>query len=156
QQSWPRRVQELADRLGERLQPGEDVIAAGRRLAVEELLARPGPALRVHLKSLFKLFCDHSLGLTSELVGVPYQPSGLFSKLVLRDRTEAAGGNWGALALSLAWMALNALIMLAAVWGFVNSVRRRCWVVLIVGGLTTLLLAAATGAVGLERFRMPI
>lgn len=155
-QSWPQRVDELTLRLEQQLRPGEDVVAAARRLAIAELRARPVIALRVHAKSMFKLFCDHSLGLASELVGIPYQPSGLFSRLVLRDRTEAAGGSWGTLALSLAWMLLNVATLLMALWGLARAVRRRSWTVVVTGGATTVLFAIATGAVGLERFRMPI
>ncbi len=39
--SWPKRVDELSQRLEQRLAPGQDVFSAGRSLAVEELKARP-------------------------------------------------------------------------------------------------------------------
>ncbi len=154
--SWPKQIEELSSRLEQRLSTGEDVISAARSLAVSEFRDRPYAWIRVHIKSALKLFCDHSLGLASELVGIPYKPSGLFARLVLRDRSEAAGGNWGMLILSLAWMLLNVSILVAALWGLLRAFRDRCWSVVVVGGLTTVLFALATGAVGLERFRMPI
>src|SRR5207302_4319292 len=97
-----------------------------------------------------------SVALASQLLGIPYEPSGLFSRLVLRDRTEVGSRNWRPLALSLAWMVLNVAIVVAALWGLWRAIRSRAWRVLVVGGLTTVFFALATGAVGLERFRMPM
>jgi hypothetical protein len=154
--SWPQRVRELSERLDEQLHPREDVVQAARCLALAELRVRPMAVARVEVKSLFKLFVDHTLGTAASLLGIPYQPSGLFSRLVLRDPGASAGGSWGVLLAALGWMGLNALIAFGALIGLGIALWYRSWALLIAGGVTIVLFAAATGAVGLERMRMPI
>jgi hypothetical protein len=80
--SWPRRVADLSDKLRKRLEPKEDVSDAVRRLAVEELQARPTMYAMVLVKSAVKLFISHSLGSLYQLLGYEYTPSGMFSRIV--------------------------------------------------------------------------
>jgi hypothetical protein len=153
--SWPARVDELADRLGERVGPGEDVFAAADRLALEELAARPGPAARVVLKSSAKLAVDHSLGDAARLLGLTYRPTGLFSRLVLGG-AGGGGGSAAAAAAALAWTGLNAALALAALVGLARAARGGPASLALACGVTILLFTAATASVGLERMRLPI
>jgi hypothetical protein len=157
-QSWPVRVEGLTNRLGRRLHQGEDVVIAARRLAWDEIRSRPGSVVKVQAKSWFKLFLDHSMDTLAGTLGLPYQPSGLFSALVL-DRNPAPKREQGSIAMrigAVAWMILNALIVLAALVGANRAIHDRQWRHLIFGVLTILLFTLATGSVGLERFRMPM
>jgi hypothetical protein len=155
-ETWPQRITELSQRLRQRLQPGEDVVTAARHLAIEECRVRPVAVLRVCAKSSFKLFVGHSLGSMVELLGMPYQPSGIVSRLLLREQAPGAGGSWPILAAALAWATLNVIIFVSSLVGFVLALRCRNWCLVVVGGLITVLFTAATAAVGLERFRIPI
>lgn len=154
--NWPDRVRELSAKLGERLQPGENVYAAGARLAAEEVSARPRAFAIVCLKSQVKLFSDHSLLFLAQLLGVPYVPSGLYSRLVLREASPPEGASSDWLVAALAWMSLNLLIAGSAALGALVALWRRRWRLLVVGALTVALFAAATGVVGLERLRVPM
>jgi hypothetical protein len=158
-QSWPNRVQELTDRLRSRLTPGEDVVAAARRLALDEIRNRPGAAARVQVKSWLKLFFDHSLPTVADSLGLFYQPSGLFNDLLSSDDTTSSRQQESSPALRIAaltWMSLNALIALAALAGVVQALRKHQWRILIFSGVSILLFTLATGSVGLERFRLPM
>jgi hypothetical protein len=158
-QSWPNRVQELTDRLSGKLQPGEDVVTAARRLALDEIRSRPGTVARVQTKSWLKLFFDHSLSTLANTLGLSYQPSGLFSALLSGEDSSPPRQQGNSLALRIAaltWMSLNVLITLAAFSGIVQAIRKHQWRMLIFGGITVLLFTLATGSVGLERFRMPM
>lgn len=155
--SWPARVRELTQKLEERVGPGEDVFAAARKLAMEELARRPVAVARVHVKSLVKLLLDHSLGDAARLLGMEYRPTGIFSRFVLREEaTAAAAGSLPIMLAALAWMGLNALVAGGAFLGLLVAARRRAYRVLIVGGVMAALFMAASGSVGLERFRLPI
>src|SRR5262249_21645437 len=59
-QDWPLQSKALATKLKNRVEPGEDVISAARRLALEEIQARPTAVARVLLKSQLKLWVAHS------------------------------------------------------------------------------------------------
>jgi hypothetical protein len=166
-QSWPDRVNELTLQLKTRLKPGEDVPKAARGLALEQLAARPKTLAKVEAKSLVKLAVDHSMGIAADLLGLSYQPTGLFSRLVLGEPTgdgndgEAARQGTGKSAkvmfgVALAWTGLNLVLTLAALLGMIAAVRRHSWRLLFGCGLTLLLFAIATGSVGLERFRLPM
>jgi hypothetical protein len=154
--SWPTRVPELSARLEQEVGPGEDVSAAARRLAVKELRARPGAAVRVQVKSAVKLFVDHSVPSLHHLLGLPYNSTGVFSRWVLRERSDTASTSWGPLLLSLSWLGLNALTFLAALAGAVLAWRRRLYLLAGTCALTVVLFTLATGSVGLERMRLPI
>ena len=158
-QSWPIRAQELTDRLSGQLQPGEDVVTAARRLALDEIRSRPKTVARVQAKSWLKLLFDHSLPTLAGTLGLSYQPSGLFSTLLSGDDGNQPRQQGSSLALriaALSWMVLNALIALAAFAEIVQAIRKHQWRILIFGGLSILLFTLATGSVGLERFRMPM
>jgi hypothetical protein len=158
-ESWPNRVQELTDRLSGKLQPGEDMVPAARRLALDEIRTRPRMVARVQGKSWLKLFFDHSLPTLASTLGLSYQPSGLFSALLSGDDDSPPRQQGSSLALRIAaltWMSLNVLIALAALGGIAQAIRKHQWRILILGGLSILLFTLATGSVGLERFRMPM
>jgi hypothetical protein len=172
-QSWPAHVEELTDKLGSRLKPEEDVVAAARRLALDEIRNRPGMVARVQAKSWLKLFFDHSLPTVADTLGLSYQPSGLFSALLSGEDASPPRQASGAcerpdtgvitdparLSLRIAaltWMGLNALIALAALAGIIQALRKHQWRILIFGGVSILLFTLATSSVGLERFRLPM
>jgi hypothetical protein len=155
-EAWPNRVHDQSELLEQRVRPGEDVFAVMRRSAVEELQARPGPALRVLVKSTVNLFLAHSVGAAYQLVGLEYTPSGLFSRLVRREGNESRDTNWGMLAPALLWSALNVAIVLAALCGVVRGWRCQRYVLVGACVCTIALFVLATGSVGLERMRLPI
>jgi len=154
--AWRQRNDEILARLAPRIEPGMDVFTEARRLALEELRQRPATVLRVVAKSDVKLYVDHSLGIVSGLLGIPYEPSNLFSRLVLRQQTATAVKSETALALALAWVVGNIAMALAALWALVLAVKRRAFLLLAVCGVTLTLFTVATMSQGLERFRMPI
>jgi hypothetical protein len=154
--SWPVRIDELSGRLKERLTEDEDVFAAGSRLALEELRARPGPACRVLLKSSVKLFSDHSAGSLFPLLGQPYHPTGFYSRFILREEKAVASGSLAAMIVAGLWSGLNAAIALAALLGIVRGLWNRLFCLTSLCCLTLLLFLAATGSVGLERMRLPM
>jgi hypothetical protein len=153
--SWPARVEELSAKLQQRLVPGEDVFLSARRLALDEIQARPVAVARVYAKALVKLAVDHSFGDMARLLGISYQPSGLFSRLVLRESSAAAGTS-PALWATLGWVSFNLAIMIGSLVGAVVALRRRSWGLLFACLLPIALFALATGSVGLERFRLPM
>lgn len=158
-QSWPARVDRLTNRLGRRLNEGEDVVTAARHLAWDEIQLRPKTVVKVQAKSWLKLFFDHSLDALAGTLGLSYQPSGLFSTLLLDHNPGPMPEQESSLAVrmgALTWMSLNALIALAALLGANRAVHGRQWRLLIFGALSILLFMVATGSVGLERFRMPM
>ncbi len=150
--TWPDRIAELSERLEARVRPGDDVITAARRMAVEEIRARPVPFARVLVKSQVKLFLSHSLSDFYQVLGRPYRPSGLFSRWVLRESEEGEGSLWGVF-FALAWVGLNGAIAMLALVGTVGAVRRRD-LVLVACALWVALVAAGTLSNGLERLRM--
>jgi hypothetical protein len=154
--SWPRRVSEMEDDLAGRLQPGEDVISAARRLALSKMLARPALAAKVHAKSQVKLLVDHSAGDFAAVLGREYRPTGLFSRLVLGGNQQNQGGDTGQVVAVLAWLILNVVILSGAALGVLLGLWRRGYRLLLGCVLTIGLLMAATGCVGLERFRLPM
>jgi hypothetical protein len=154
--AWPKRNQEILARLATRIEPGMDVFSATRRLAWEELCQRPAIVLRVLAKSDVKLYVDHSLGITSGLLGIPYEPSNLFARLVLREQTASDVKSSTAMVLALAWVIGNVAMALVSLWAMVLAVKRRSFLLLAVCGFTLLLFSVATMSQGLERFRMPI
>jgi hypothetical protein len=131
------------------------VIRAGRQLAIDELVQRPGALARVQAISTIKLGLDHSAGAASRLWGITYTPTGLLSSL-RADTPVARPGNAVVLVLVACWIALNAALLIGALIGCVAAARRRAWKIVIPCGLTMLLLTIATGSVGLERFRLPL
>ncbi|HEY1187134.1 MAG TPA: hypothetical protein VGE74_05720 [Gemmata sp.] len=151
--SWPKRVQELTDRLESKLQPDQDVFGLARKEALAELKAHPSATAKVAAKSQVKLGVDHSAGLAAGLYGVEYQPSGFFSDLLRGKFDSSKLSVWGLIALP--WTLLNALIVLLALVGLVRAVLRRKWALLFGCLLPIVLFSAATFPVGLERFRLP-
>jgi hypothetical protein len=156
EESWPARIKELSAKLEERIRPGEDVFLVGRRLALEEMRARPVAVLRVHVKSVAKLFLDQSVGSLYAALGRAYTPSGLFSRFVLREGAGSPDGATGPVVASLAWTLLNGAITLAAVLGVIRGWRSGFRLPVTVSVLTLLLFTLATGSVGIERMRLPI
>jgi hypothetical protein len=154
--TWPNRVGELADRLGGRIAPGEDVYSAAGALAVEELRGRPAALIRVLVKSQVKLLVAHSLSDAYHLLGRSYHPSGLFSTLILAEHRPEAGGDPATVVLALAWTLLNIAIAAGAVAGALVAARRRSFLLLSTCGVTILLIAIVTSTNGLERFRIPM
>lgn len=154
--SWPRRIEELSSRLGERLQPGEDVSGAIRRLALEELRKRPGTCVRVQAKSAVKLLVGHSLSDLYQQLGKSYASSGLFSRLVLRESNDTNSGSIGAAVIASGWTALNALICVAALVGAFRGWRSRLYSLVLACALTLMFFTLATASVGLERMRLPM
>ena len=154
--TWPTRVEELADRLGRRVLRGEDVYSAARKLAIEEMRARPSAVCRVLMMSEVKLMLDHSLGDVYRLIGQPYRPSDLKSRILAGRRLSGGDLDIKAAVFAVAWMVLNAAIAAAALLGVIIAMRRRNWPLLVAGGLTCLLVVAVTATNGLERFRLPM
>jgi len=154
--AWPERVNELADRLGTRLSPGEDVFRASRRLAVEELSKRPVIAAKVTAKAQLKLLVDHSLGDACTVLGRDYRPSGLFSRIVLGQPGDGGRSGPGMLALAATWMIANITIAAMAIVGLAVALRHRDYKVLLACGLPAILVAMVTSTNGLERFRLPM
>lgn len=154
--TWPDLVKQKEKDLSERLQPGEDVASAARKLGLAQMAERPGLAAKVHAKSQLKLFVDHSGRDFALLLGQPYRESGLFSRLALGGEQQKEGAPVVQLVTVGAWTLLNALIALAAAVGIVLALFRRNWRLLFVCVPTIVLFMAATGAVGLERFRLPM
>jgi hypothetical protein len=154
---WFHSVDAVAARLDARVATGDDVFTRVREIALEEMLRRPGAVVRVQAKALVKLAIDHSLGEAYDLWGAHYEPSGLFSRLVLREQsTDGRPGFSPSMLLPLAWLAMNVAMLGAAAIGFARSVMNRRWQFALSWGLPVLLFAFATGSVALERFRMPI
>jgi len=155
--TWLTRVDELGTKLEHRLRPGEDVFSAARTLAIEELRARPAATARVLAKSELKLMVDHSTGGAAAALGLKYEPSGFFSRFVLREQTATRVRTSRAEAIvPVAWILVNIAICGVAAWSLFKAARRRDLPVLIGCGLTIVLFAIATMSNGIERFRMPI
>jgi len=153
--NWTLQCEELSAKLKQRVQPGEDVISAARRLALEEIRARPLAATRVLMKSQLRLLVAHSLGGWYNLVGASYQPSNLFARLIFREDTESSGQP-ATVAFAAAWTLTNLLLAVGAFAGAVAAVRRRQYALALACVLTIVLFAAATTSHGLERMRLPI
>lgn len=154
--SWPKRIDENEAALRRRLSPGEDVAKAARRLAFEEMGKRPGLTAKVHAKSQLKLLLDHSFQEMADLLGMPYTSTGLFARFVLGEKNGAAPVEMGRLIVLLLWSGSNAVLALFAFLGLASMLVRRQWRLFIICGATIALFMAATGCVGLERFRLPI
>src|SRR5262249_54560195 len=102
---------------------------------------------------------DHSLPTGAEALGIPYQPSGLFSNLIMNSEARAQGPQGDSIVapiLALGWMGLNICIVVAAVIGANRAFHHRDWRVLVFGVGSVLLFTLATGSVGLGRFRLPM
>ena len=155
-ETWPERVDELAAELGRRVRPGEDVFQVGRGLATEELRKRPVFAARVLAKAGMKLAISHSAPDLAHVLGTPYEASGFLTNLVFDGKAQRIRTNFAALAGRTGWCLLNLLLALGAIVGSAVAMARRSWRLLIPCGVTVFLFIAATNAVGLERFRLPI
>jgi hypothetical protein len=119
------------------------------------MASRPGATAKVFAKSQLKLLVDHSVGEFAILLGLHYEPSGLFSRMFLgRERGSDASATQ--LAFAGAWAMLNGLIALGAVVGLFLALWQRRYRLLFICVPTILLFMAATGGVGLERFRLPM
>jgi 4-amino-4-deoxy-L-arabinose transferase-like glycosyltransferase len=155
--AWPARVAELTAKLRTRLRPGEDVIEAGRALAIEELRSRPTAAIEVLTKSSLKFGLSHSMPELAALTGREYRPTGLASRLVLGDPGEASAPPVSpSLVVAVAWTGFNAALAAGALASLLRLWRGRRWAPAVFGGITITLFLAATGAVGLERMRLPV
>lgn len=154
--AYPRRHAEIAQRLRNELKTGDNVLAVARRDAVTDLLANSTGAVRMYAKSLVKLAVAHSMGTFATVLGLPYQSSGLFSKLVLREGSDAETGSLWPLLLAAAWTFVNVAIVLAALVGLAMSMRVKRFDFVLGFGLTAALFVASVGAVGQERTRLPI
>ncbi|MGE0529214.1 MAG: hypothetical protein AB7P49_19315, partial [Bdellovibrionales bacterium] len=153
--SWPRRVDEISDKVKTQLRPGKDVSSAMRRVGYQELLARPIAVIKVLVKSFIKLLVDHSLHDMAMVLAIPYQSTGLFS-LLLGNPDQIGGINWTAVGLALAWSGFNILLLLAALIGSIRGFRRGLRGLVFACLLTLFGFMVATGAVGLERMRLPM
>lgn len=154
--SWPQRVNELSTKLGTRLAPGEDVFAAAQTLAIEEITARPVSFARVQAKALTKLAVDHSVAPLAAQLNLRYQGTGLFSWLMSGQTATGTGTAWPLLVAAALWMLFNALLALACLVGLLRAIWRKETRLLLGCGVPLILLALATGSVGLERFRLPL
>jgi hypothetical protein len=150
--SWLFDSSALTTDLERRLVPGEDVIPAARRLALEELADRPGPAVRVVLKSLAQFLLADSTGTAAALLGNLDQSPGLVTQLVYDQALVAT--TWTRFLLDVSWTVLNAVLAVAALAGVAAGFRLRSWRLLIVGGLTLGLGVLATAGAGGERSRL--
>ena len=157
-EEWRSNVDKIMITLDSELREGQDTFAAVRHLALQEIISRPRATTRVQIKAFVKLLVDHSLPDLYQEWGRTYEPSGLFSRLVLREQggsQQARIDRTGAAAV-VAWMMLNGLIVLSAGTGLALAVWRRRWTFVATWGLPVILFSIATGSVGLERFRMPV
>jgi 4-amino-4-deoxy-L-arabinose transferase-like glycosyltransferase len=153
---WQKEVRALAGELQEQVQPGEDVYAAAGRLARQQMLAHPVAAGRVFAKALIQTLISHSTGQLNALLGIPYQPTGLFSKFVFRETANVQSPPLAVVLVPLLWMLLNVSLVLGGLAACVRLLRRREWRLLLVAGATVVIFAVATlPAGGLERYRLP-
>lgn len=155
---WQRQVSEVGEQILARLEPGQDVPAAARAFALEQLSVRPIAATMVVIKSAVKIGLDHSLPDVYHALGLAYVPTGLFQRLVLKEETEAGrppGSRWQPI-LALMWIGVNAGVGLFAAAGALAAVWTKRWRLVVGAVLPVVLFVAASGAVGLERMRLPI
>jgi hypothetical protein len=154
--AYPARHREIAARLERELLPGDEVVAVARRGALADIAANGTAAIRMYVKSVAKLAVGHSMATFAGAIGVPYQPSGLFSRLVLRE--QAGPGQTGVMStvLALMWTALNAAVVAAAAAGLALAAWHRRMDLMVAFGLTAAVLVAGAGAVGQERIRLPM
>lgn len=153
---WPTRIEELSARLEKKILPKQDVGEKMCELAYEEIAKRPLPFARVMVKSTIKLLIAHSMEDATHLLGIPYEPSGLFSRFVLREGGETKTTNKIALAIALSWILLNIVILVEAFLGLILSIKRGYWS-LVLGFSSTfllLLMTVSVTGVGQERFRI--
>lgn len=157
-QASAQRRDELSQKLESQIAPHEDVFDAAARLGTQELAARPKVVARVYAKSMLKLLLNHSLAEVYPALGKKYVPSGFFSQIVLREQDQAGSldKNWWQISIALVWMLMNAAILLGAIMGIVQAVRRRDYAVILFCVPTIFAFLAATHAVGVERMRLPI
>jgi hypothetical protein len=155
-EAWRGNVDAVMVKLDARVGPGDDVFDEVRRLAIEEMSAHPVAIGRVYLKALAKLMVDHSLGEIYRLWGWNYEPSGLFSALILRESGGRTAVPTGQILVALTWVLVNAGLLVGAGVGVLAAARARQWAFLGMWLLPVLLFAGATGVVALERFRAPI
>jgi hypothetical protein len=151
---WPIRVEELSQRLEQRLVPGQDVFSAGRTLAVEELEARPTIVVRMEAKSTAKVFLDHSIGELMPLLGRAHAPSGLFSRFILGENHLTAIN--GLVFVALLWTGLNLVIAAASAVGLIRLLRRGQYSLALACALLIAAFLLATMSVGTERMRLPM
>jgi hypothetical protein len=155
--SWKQRVQENESKLRSRIQPGDDVFTAARSLAFEELLSKPQLTAKVLAKSWVKLFLANSASMYAGLLGQEYESTGLFARYVLGETSDnAPPTNWPAALGVLAWTGINAMLVLLAAIGLGRWLIRGQLRLVVMTAVTISLFLIATGAVGLERFRLPI
>jgi hypothetical protein len=154
--AYPTRYREMADRLARQLKPADDVVAAARSQALGDIAANGEGALRMYGKSLAKVAVAHSMGTFASTLGMEYQPSGLFARLVLGERSDSGGAGVTPMLLALAWSAFNAALFALAGVGFALALWRRRFDVALAFGVIVAALCAAVGAVGQERVRLPM
>jgi 4-amino-4-deoxy-L-arabinose transferase-like glycosyltransferase len=154
-ENWTTRCEELSEKLKERIEPGEDVIHKARRLALEEIRARPEAATRVLVKSQLRLMIAHSLGDLYRAFGITYQPSNLFARLILREGGQSLGQPL-TVTLAAAWTLLNLILAVGAFTGVFVAFRRKQYILALACAVTIVLFAVATTSHGLERMRLPI
>ena len=109
------------------------------------------------VRSFARFSISHSLGNLHDLLGLPYEPSGLFSSLVLGEEVESQGPR-GSTIVAVLWTLLNIAIGLGAVAGLWLALRDRAWIVVLSCLPTISAVSAATALVGLgnERLRLPV
>jgi 4-amino-4-deoxy-L-arabinose transferase-like glycosyltransferase len=119
-----------------------------------EVRTHPRAYGRLMADSAAKFWTDHSMGALLQLWGRTYRPTGLRDALLGGGRSEVT---WTAsLVCALAWMAWNALMLLAAVGGLVRLALRRRWRTLLLLVAVVGYFLAATQYHGLERMRVPV
>jgi hypothetical protein len=143
-------------RLRSVLQPGDDPMSIARSQAIGDVIAHPFAAFRVQLRSWVKLALAHSMGTLSAVLGMRYQPSNLFSVLVLREDNARSTASSGSLWFALAWALFNLFVFVAATCGILSGVWRQRWLPVAGMVLAALLLTATVGSLGQERMRVPI
>ncbi|MEZ6141162.1 MAG: hypothetical protein R3B84_11385 [Zavarzinella sp.] len=153
---WPKIIEEFEEKLRPRLKPQEDVIAASRRLAWEEISQRPKALARAGVKSMGKLLIDHSASDLLDLWGIPYRPSGIVSRVLLKRPAPGEEFHAKEAIIAGSWLLLNMMILVGTIAGLVRLLRHRQWrffllICLILGGF-----CAGVGLIGSERFRIPM
>jgi hypothetical protein len=149
----PTLIEEMTGKLTTRIGPGQDVVQAARKLAQEEIAARPGAMTRVQLKSLSLLLIGDSIDTAAAVLGRLDQSPGFFTRFIRGDPAPLSAA-WTELLPDILWTTANALIALGALAGLLASIRLRSWRLVVVGGVTSALLVIGTGSAGCEALRL--
>ena len=153
---WPAAVAIRMQQLETRMHPGEDVFKAMRRLAVGEVISRPGTYAAVMSHSAGKFMLDHTACDLFTLMGWEYQPSGMRQKLLSGQWSSIERDKLAGFTVAALWTLWNGAWLLATLWGLAVLLRRRRWDVLLLLGGVFAYFIFVTQTNGLERFRLPV